>query len=110
MVLRMTDFSHDRPAILGGPAVRPQGPPAWPIPDDDVREALRSAYESGTWGRYHGPALERLEARLAELHDVSYAQTCSSGTLAVELGLRALGVRSGDEVILAAYDYPGNFL
>ena len=110
MVFRMTDSEHDRPAILGGPAVRPQGPPCWPIPDDDVQNALRSAYEDGTWGQYHGPALERLESRLAEEHDVSYALTCSSGTLAVELGLRALGVRSGDEVILAAYDYPGNFL
>jgi perosamine synthetase len=110
MVFRMTDSNDDRPAILGGPAVRPQGPPGWPIPDDDVREALRTAYENGTWGRYHGPALERLEARLAELHDVSYALTCSSGTIAVELGLRALGVRSGHEVILAAYDYQGNFL
>jgi dTDP-4-amino-4,6-dideoxygalactose transaminase len=110
MVFRMTESNDDRPAILGGAPIRPQGPPGWPIPDADVENALRAAYENGTWGRYHGPALERLETRLAEAHDVSYAQTCSSGTLAVELGLRALGVRSGDEVILSAYDYPGNFL
>ncbi len=106
----MSDPSSQRPALLGGPPVRPQGPLPWPIPDDGVREALRVAYEDGTWGRYHGPALERLEERLARDHDVSYCRTCSSGTLAVELGLRALGVGSGDEVILAAYDYPGNFL
>src|SRR5262249_27521235 len=29
---------------------------------------------------------------------------------AVELALRALKVGPGDEVVLAAYDYPGNFL
>src|SRR5262249_11747297 len=33
-----------------------------------------------------------------------------SGTFAVELALRALKIGPGDEVILAAYDYPGNFL
>ena len=36
--------------------------------------------------------------------------TCGSGTFAVELALRALKVGPGDEVILAAYDYGGNFL
>src|SRR5262249_59090851 len=29
---------------------------------------------------------------------------------AVELALRALKIQPGDEVIVAAYDYPGNFL
>ena len=32
-----------------------------------------------------------------------------SGTIAVELALRGVGVGDGDEVILAAYDFPGNF-
>ena len=54
--------------------------------------------------------VERLERRLAETHGVAFAAVCSSGTLAVELALRALKVGPGDEVILAAYDYPGNFL
>jgi dTDP-4-amino-4,6-dideoxygalactose transaminase len=36
--------------------------------------------------------------------------TCGSGTFAVELALRALKVEAGDEVVLAAYDYGGNFL
>src|SRR5207249_1402140 len=34
----------------------------------------------------------------------------ASGTLAVEMALRALKIGAGDEVILSAYDYPGNFL
>jgi dTDP-4-amino-4,6-dideoxygalactose transaminase len=36
--------------------------------------------------------------------------TCGSGTFAVETALRALQIGPGDEVILAAYDYGGNFL
>lgn len=34
---------------------------------------------------------------------------CCSGTAAIELALRAAGIGPGDEVIVAAYDYPGNF-
>jgi len=47
---------------------------------------------------------------LREYLHVEFAQLCGSGTYAVELGLRALKVVPGDEVILSAYDFPGNFL
>jgi dTDP-4-amino-4,6-dideoxygalactose transaminase len=98
------------PALLGGPPVRPQGPPDWPPPDEEVRLALQAAYADGSWGKYSGVYVARLEERLAEYHGVPHALTCGSGTFAVELGLRALKVGPGDEVILSAYDYPGNFL
>jgi dTDP-4-amino-4,6-dideoxygalactose transaminase len=98
------------PALLGGPPVRPQGPPDWPPPDDAVLQALRDAHADGSWGKYAGGRVERLERRLAEMHGVEFALTCGSGTFAVELALRALKVGEGDEVVLAAYDYPGNFL
>lgn len=98
------------PALLGGPPIRPQGPPLWPLPDEDVLAALQAAYQTGSWGVYHGPHVPRLEAELAKHHEVPHALTCASGTLAVEAGLRALQVGPGDEVILAAYDYGGNFL
>src|SRR5581483_10826587 len=103
--------TFDTPALLGGPPVRPAGPPDWPFPnDDDIRRALAAAYRDGSWGRYHGPHVERLEARLAESHQVDHALSCASGTSAVELALRALQVGAGDDVLLAAYDYGGNFL
>ena len=98
------------PALLGGRPVRPQGPPAWPPPDDDIRAALEAAYHDGSWGKYQGPHVRRLEERLAGYHGVAFALTCGSGTFAVELALRALKVGPGDEVLLAAYDYAGNFL
>jgi dTDP-4-amino-4,6-dideoxygalactose transaminase len=101
---------HERPALLGGPAVRPQGPPAWPFPDEEILRALQGAYADGSWGRYHGGHVERLEDRLAADHGVPFALACASGTFAVELALRALKVGPGDEVVLAAYDFPGNFL
>lgn len=98
------------PALLGGPAVFPQGPPDGPPPDDDVRRALDDAWRDGSWGRYLGGRVEELERRLAEHHGARHALACGSGTFAVELALRALRVGPGDEVVLAAYDYPGNFL
>ena len=84
------------PAILGGQPVRPQGPPDWPLADDAVREALLSAYGDGSWGRYQGGHVARLERRLAEMHGVDHVLTCGSGTFAVELALRALKVGAGD--------------
>jgi dTDP-4-amino-4,6-dideoxygalactose transaminase len=90
--------------------VRPQGPPEWPGHDPEVAAAVHVALADGSWGRYEGPHVQLLEAALAEFHNVPFALTCSSGTLAVEIALRAVPVGPGDEVILAAYDYESNFL
>jgi dTDP-4-amino-4,6-dideoxygalactose transaminase len=98
------------PAVLGGEPVRPQGPPDWPVADEAVFHALKAAYHDGSWGRYFGGHVEWLEERLAAMHGVRHALTCGSGTFAVELALRALKVGPGDEVVMAAYDYGGNFL
>jgi perosamine synthetase len=98
-----------RLAIQGGTPVLPQGPPSWPRPDEEVRAALERAYADGTWGRYHGPHCERLKTLLGELCGVSQTWLCSSGTVAVELALRGLKISAGHEVVLAAYDFPGNF-
>jgi dTDP-4-amino-4,6-dideoxygalactose transaminase len=81
----------------------------WPLPDPEIRDVLASAWADGSWGRYDGPHLDRLVQALAELHGVEHVFPCSSGTFAVELALRALDVGPGDEVILAGYDFPGNF-
>jgi perosamine synthetase len=84
--------------------------PAWPPLDDEIRTAISAALENGSWGKYSGGNVEAFEADLAAYHGVAHAMTCASGTLAVELALHAVGVGPGDEVILSAYDFPGNFL
>ena len=96
-------------ALFGGPAVRPEGPPDWPLPDDDVLESLQRAYRDGSWGKYQGRYVEQLEGQLAGYHGVEFAMVCASGTYAVELALRALKVGGGDEVVVAGYDFPGNY-
>src|SRR5947209_3711110 len=103
-------MSEDLPAILGGEPIRPEGPPDWPSGDASVRLALEAALRDGSWGKYAGGNVERLERRLAEWCGLPHVLTCASGTLAVEVALRAVPVGADDEVVLAAYDYPGNFL
>jgi len=48
-----------------------------------------------------------LENKLAQVCDVRYAVSTPSGTTALTTGLLALGVRPGDEVIVADYGYGG---
>jgi dTDP-4-amino-4,6-dideoxygalactose transaminase len=71
--------------------------------------ALEAVYADGTWGRYHGPNCERLCEALTQLCGTRHAWLCCSGTIAIEIALRGLKVGPGDEVILAAYDFRGNF-
>ena len=96
-------------AIHGGPRALGSDPPAWPAQDEAVRAALEAAWADGSWGRYHGPHGKRLAAELARQFQAEHVTLCCSGTFAVELALRGLKIRSGDEVIMAGYDFPGNF-
>lgn len=97
------------PALLGGPPVRPQGPPLWPQWSSSVASAFTQLVATGDWGRYHGPHGAALVAALAESHGTKHVQLCASGTAAVELALRGVSVGPGDEIILSAYDFKANF-
>ena len=105
----MSRTDHQRPAILGGVPVRPQGAPDWPRRDAAIDAAFAALLETGDWGRYHGRHCSDLTQTLAEHLQSPHALLCSSGTVAVELALRGLGVGPGDEVILSAYDFKSNF-
>lgn len=104
----MTDKT-ELPAILGGESIRPEGPPSWPRASKEVALAIERAINDGTWGLYHGPNCRLLADLLASYHDIEFVELCCSGTFAVELALRALQIGPGDEVILAGYDFIGNF-
>ena len=96
-------------AIFGGNPTFPEGAPQWPQRNDDVRDSLLGAWEDGSWGQYRGPYGSQLVEELGDFHNVEYVMLTCSGTMAVELALRAVGVQPGDRVALAAYDFPGNF-
>lgn len=97
------------PAILGGIPLRPEGPPAWPPAWEEVMLAVAQSLADNSWGLYHGPNTRLLTERLAAYHEVEFVELCCSGTFAIELALRALQIGAGDEVLLAGYDFIGNF-
>lgn len=86
-----------------------EDPFPWPLPDDDVRAALEAAYRDGSWGQYFGPNSEAFIDDLRGAFACEHALLCSSGTIGVELALRGCGIEPGDGVVLAGYDFPGNF-
>jgi perosamine synthetase len=64
-----------------------------------VLEVLRSGQLS------LGPMLPRFEQGFAQRIGVAHASAVSSGTAGLHLGLRAVGVRDGDEVITSPFSF-----
>jgi perosamine synthetase len=54
-----------------------------------------------------GPKTEEFEAAVADYVGVPYGVALSSGTAGLHLGLRALGIGEGDEVILPSFTFIG---
>ena len=52
-----------------------------------------------------GKKVKKFEERIAELCDVKYAIACCNGTLALYMGLKALGIGQGDEVIVPDFTF-----
>ena len=82
---------------------------SWQIPLTDVvvteedLAAARECLESG-WLTM-GPRTGAFEAALADWHRVPHAAAVSSGTAALHLACRAVGVGPGDEVIVPAFTF-----
>lgn len=72
--------------------------------DEDEVEAVRRVLHSG-WV-VQGPEVQAFEQALAELHHVRYCVAVSSGTAALHVSFLALGVSSGDEVLVPSFAWP----
>lgn len=80
-----------------GPAIALVGPSI----DDSDRAAMAEAAAAGTIAR--GPRVEAFEAALAASLGAAGAVTANSGTSALLLALKALGIGPGDEVVIPSY-------
>jgi dTDP-4-amino-4,6-dideoxygalactose transaminase len=91
------------PALLGGTPACEKPWPTWPVFDDNERTMLGNVLESGQW--WFGEKVRAFEAAYAAFQGARYAVTCTNGTTAIEMGLRALGVVEGNEVIVPPYSF-----
>src|SRR5262249_39870627 len=67
--------------------------------DDAVRRVMESTRFIG------GPEVTALEEEIARYSKTPYAGACASGTDALLLALRALGIGPGGEVVTSAYSF-----
>ena len=91
-------------ALNGGEAVRNAPYPAWPALGPGDLERVHEVLESSYWGGT-GEIVEAFEELFAQYHDSAYGLAVTSGTMALELALHALGIGPGDEVVVPAHSF-----
>ena len=92
-------------AIDGGQATRCDPVPAWPFyAADQVRDVV-SVLESGKVNQWTGHHVFDFEKEFSRTFDGLHTVAVANGSVALETALRALGVGSGDEVIVPARSF-----
>jgi dTDP-4-amino-4,6-dideoxygalactose transaminase len=95
--------SSERLALIGGePACKFEWP-RWPIHDGAEESRVLEVLRSGEW--WYGEKVRQFEREFAAFQGAAYGVSCTNGTTAIELGLRALGILPGDEVIVPPYTF-----
>ena len=92
-------------AITGGAPVRAESGLHWPRATAADIEAVTEALQAPSWCRISGHYAHRFEWEFANFQGTAHAVAVNSGTSALELGLLALGIKPGDEVILSPYTF-----
>jgi dTDP-4-amino-4,6-dideoxygalactose transaminase len=69
----------------------------------EIEKTLKEIFKSGHF--ILGPYVAALEKEVAEYHHAGYAVSLASGTDALHLSLRALGIKEGDEVITTPFTF-----
>lgn len=91
-------------ALQGGAPLRTKPYPEWPRLGPGDRERVQEVLESTNWGGA-SPAVSEFEELFAQFHDARLGVAVSSGTMALELAMHALGIGPGDEVIVPAHSF-----
>lgn len=101
----MTTVGTSPLALFGGTPVHDPSWPTWPQATESTLRMLQEAAMSGRWavsGAYTGtPPFEQRFARVfADYHGVPYAVPCTNGSSGLTIGMEALGIGPGTEVIV----------
>jgi dTDP-4-amino-4,6-dideoxygalactose transaminase len=106
-------------AINGGSPVYQGKWPAWPIPTQREENALLRVLHSGKWwvnsmdestqyvdsGMIPESEVGNFEVNFSKAHDCTYGICAANGTVTLEVALRAIGIKPGDEVIVPPYTF-----
>ncbi|MGW5364098.1 DegT/DnrJ/EryC1/StrS family aminotransferase [Actinopolymorpha pittospori] len=98
-------MSADQLALLGGAPVRTAPFPAWPPATDEAVQAVAEVAKAGVWSDAEGPVKTRFEREFAAYHGARHGLGVCNGTISLEIALKALGIGSGDEVIVPGYTF-----
>jgi len=92
-------------ALQGGtPAVQDKLP-HWPSFDENAIRSVEDVLRSGKVNYWTGRRGMEFEKRFAEWQGSRYAISVATGTAALHVGLTALGIGPGDEVIVPSYTF-----
>lgn len=94
-----------RLALDGGDPVRTAPFPDWPVAGEREEQLLLEVLRSGGWGELTGDKVTTFAARFAAYQGARFGTCVPNGTMAIQLGLRALGIGPGDEVITTPYTF-----
>ena len=78
--------------------------PPWPVSGDRELELLREVLASPQWGGFN-PMVAKFERDFTAYQDARYGVSAMNGTVTLEMGLHALGISPGDEVIVPAISF-----
>jgi len=98
-------ITHEKLAIEGGPPLRTNPLPPWPVFGADEIEAVAAVLRSGKVNYWSGRQGELFEKEFAETIGCRHAVAVANGTVALELALRALEISLNDEVIVASRSF-----
>ena len=70
---------------------------------EEIKEAVAQSFDDTMF--INGPRVKAFETAMADYLGVKYAIGVANGTEALHLGLRAIGVEAGDEVITTAFTF-----
>ncbi|MCU0251425.1 MAG: DegT/DnrJ/EryC1/StrS family aminotransferase [Vicinamibacterales bacterium] len=98
-----------KPALLGGTAVHTGGWPQWPEWRQSWESSILQVLRSGRWYRGTGEQVQQFETAYAKLLGARRCLATASGTTALIVGMHALDVDAGDEVIVSPFTFIASY-
>jgi dTDP-4-amino-4,6-dideoxygalactose transaminase len=95
----------DKLAINGGSKSVTSNKIGWPNFDEKTINAVEQVLRSGKVNYWTGSKGMEFEQRFAEWQGSKYAISVATGTAALHVGLAAMGIGPGDEVIVPSYTF-----